>query len=530
MCVKIDLPAKSSVYEYLKGLLWNLATYQDGVCSDYGYNYGRRMSPTAEEVMSYFEEAQDQGRHVDRESLLGNTFVMPLNAGLSCLAALPSQVDYLIPHPYQQLSANNKVEDIFGRCMDPENNVFDIALFEKLCNDEIGNSSLQTTKTEKSAPKRSNLRKIRTGDTFWTVINRVKNPLIHPFEPPEPFSDRLSYLRFNPRIKSRHIVARSRPRWLQSEDTVTEKRVKRVVNDTKLSDMGELLVNALGDDTCLADVGYKTVYQSKENNAKVNLGKQTKKNRTLKKGIATNITPLDSESVQDFNLEYETIQIEQDFDMAEKPLFNTEKFNALQCLQQLNDSKLIRELSWDFRSSTKTIPNHAHKFEEISLSVKVLDQYSFKIRKNRNINTFSRKLIKHSMASDAMAKIFEKHGDWSKMTMKDLRSILSSSRESVKSNEEDQSALQCIHHLRDRNCFEVSWDFRKQSETVEVIILRIKGRNVDLILEESRNMYQNSKSSLKRRLAARAMEEITQDIDLDWTLMTISELTDHLTI
>eukprot|EP00979_Chaetoceros_neogracilis_P003701 scaffold656_cov271-Chaetoceros_neogracile.AAC.11 len=45
---EIQVPAPSSVQEHLRGLLWKVSKYQDGVCSDYGYKYGRRMCPTTE--------------------------------------------------------------------------------------------------------------------------------------------------------------------------------------------------------------------------------------------------------------------------------------------------------------------------------------------------------------------------------------------------------------------------------------------------------------------------------------------------
>ena len=45
--------AQSDAATYLGGILWNLETYQNGYCADYGYNYGRRLSPTPFEVSSH---------------------------------------------------------------------------------------------------------------------------------------------------------------------------------------------------------------------------------------------------------------------------------------------------------------------------------------------------------------------------------------------------------------------------------------------------------------------------------------------
>jgi hypothetical protein len=37
---EISQAVEGKVDQYLGGLLWNLQTYQDGICADYGYNYG----------------------------------------------------------------------------------------------------------------------------------------------------------------------------------------------------------------------------------------------------------------------------------------------------------------------------------------------------------------------------------------------------------------------------------------------------------------------------------------------------------
>jgi hypothetical protein len=73
------------------------------------------------------------GEKVDREAMLGDLFVTPLSAGLSCLAALPSQVDYLVPHPFRDLSEDGTIEDINGRCIDSMHNIFDMKLFLRIC-------------------------------------------------------------------------------------------------------------------------------------------------------------------------------------------------------------------------------------------------------------------------------------------------------------------------------------------------------------------------------------------------------------
>jgi 5'-3' exonuclease len=48
--------------EYLKGLQWNLKMYQDGICSDNEYDYGRRLAPTVHDLLNYFN-------HLDMSSV-----------------------------------------------------------------------------------------------------------------------------------------------------------------------------------------------------------------------------------------------------------------------------------------------------------------------------------------------------------------------------------------------------------------------------------------------------------------------------
>ena len=44
----------SDTVEYCKGLQWNLKMYQEGICADYSYDYGRRLAPTVYDLMDYF--------------------------------------------------------------------------------------------------------------------------------------------------------------------------------------------------------------------------------------------------------------------------------------------------------------------------------------------------------------------------------------------------------------------------------------------------------------------------------------------
>lgn len=413
---EISLPAVSSVDEYLRGLLWNLSTYQDGVCSDYGYNYGRRLSPTAEEIVAYFENALRTNKRVNRESLQGEMFVEPLSSGLSCLAALPSQVDFLIPEPYRQLSADATIEDIYAQCMNPMNNVFDISLFKNLCTRAIQQrGSIADSFHEKKIDRKSNLRKVRLGDTFWTVIQKVQNPLKSPYEPPKPFSDRLSNLRFNPCIKVSHILATDKPRWLQFK--AERKRTQKLTNDDMESrnyiagrycNMMNLLGSEFGGDSNLEDVGYKMVYHSKNG-----IFSNDRKERFDSSLIKSNREQASIAAVESLTLNSQNVQLSK---------LNSDGFNAIECLQQLKDAHLIEDIKWIF-SKRSNINNLT---EEITLSVLIAGKNTLMVSRERNSQMHSRKLVKHALASEAMAIIFQDCDiPWHDMSVKDKKEILS---------------------------------------------------------------------------------------------------------
>jgi len=516
---EINLPALSSVDEYLKGLMWNLSTYQDGVCSDYNYNYGRRMSPTADEVVTFFKKAQKKGRAVSRAELLNDEIGSPLSAGLVCLAALPSQVDDLIPEPYKMLSKNGKIEDIYGECMDPENNVFNMELFEELCHNEIGEIKVSKTVRSKEYEKRSRGRKVRLGDSFWTVLRRAPSPLDRVFSPPPPYSDRLSFLRYDSRIQSTYITATEKPRWLQNESVSSR---KEIVHSERHSEMGGLLAGSIGDNTSLEDVGYKIVYQS---------GRSKKANDRTPQRKAKIKTKEEVDTLQSELSRMKKIGINPP---TRKVLCNNEDFNAISCLQQLHDAGLLRALKWNSQcpSDSKYALLNPSVYEEVTLFIRIGDG-KHRLKLDRNTLIFSRRSIKHHLATDAMNKIFTKR-DWTKMKMQEMKHYLVSpplkegerNRNHNHNRAEEFSALQCIHELRDARCINVNWEFAvcTEYESTEIIRLYISGEDLNLTFEEARQINKQSKSSMKRRLAALAMDHLIQDDNKDWKSMTISEM------
>lgn len=131
------------------------------------------MSPTAKEIGEYLKDAMIKNRTVGIDDLIGNTFNAPVSAGLSCLAALPTQVNDLVPEPYRWLTVNNTVEELYATCMDAEDNVFDMKGFESLCEDQIKKMKNETDRAsvneyEKNEGKKGR-RIILGGKLLWKV-------------------------------------------------------------------------------------------------------------------------------------------------------------------------------------------------------------------------------------------------------------------------------------------------------------------------------------------------------------------------
>ena len=106
-------------------------------------------------------------------------------------------------------------------------------------------------------------------------------------------------------------MARSRPRWLRdegSENNGSNRSGYKRALDTNHSDMGELLVNALGDDTCLEDVGYKTVYQSKVS-VSIKMNTDNKPKDKAQKGVATVASNSPPAVFEEETIESETMRL-----------------------------------------------------------------------------------------------------------------------------------------------------------------------------------------------------------------------------
>lgn len=202
--------APAEPVSYLGGLLWTLETYRTGACADYGYNYGRKSSPSALELVSLLEGGH--GEKITRFDLIGDSDVAPLSDGMSCLAALPPQAHSILEEPYSWLvepSSRANFEELYASCF--SEGVFDSKSFADKCSKQILNmrserkiskaeTALKRRKTSSSRTTRG--RHIQSSSKYWTVFSLSQRPLDHPFAPPEPICDRTPRLKTNKRVRA----------------------------------------------------------------------------------------------------------------------------------------------------------------------------------------------------------------------------------------------------------------------------------------------------------------------------------------
>lgn len=206
---ELTFPVASDCKLYLGGLLWNLQTYQDGICSDYGYNYGKRLSPTAEDLVDFFQHAADEGRSVGKNELLTSAFSPPVKNGVSCLAALPSQIGNLIAEPYSAIPCD-VVELFYAECVSRVDNTFDIQKFSALCEAEVARLAKEKKKPIVRVDD-DGLKKVALGEDYWTVVFRSPKPLEQPFSPPPPVIEKFTPLYVNRKIKAARLAASTEP-------------------------------------------------------------------------------------------------------------------------------------------------------------------------------------------------------------------------------------------------------------------------------------------------------------------------------
>lgn len=385
------------------------------------------MSPTADEMMSYFKDAERNGKRLGRHDILSTNFTDALSDGLSCLAALPTEVSHLIPEPYRSLSESGVVESIYAACMDKNTNVFDIELFKKKCFKHLDKESLvkHNKGSNRFATKRG--RQIRTGKTFWTVLRRVPKPLVHPYQPPKGFSERLSPLRYDSKIKAFHMHSTDRPRWLRTQQQSGHDR-------SKFTDMKEILPHNYN----LEDVPYIKAYQSNVNK-KV---RSSKKGKTLQqtKRLSTTAFAARREIVDNNDTHFDEIAFNDTSRMLkygiqpppDTVMTNREGMNPVQCIQELSNAGAILTILWNQTtpSCTAYAATNPNSYELVKLEI-TGHRFEHSFSQDRNTKTCSRQTMKHHLASFALEKIFL-DSDWTEMTIHEMKASLSSTRSKAK--------------------------------------------------------------------------------------------------
>jgi len=404
-----------------------LQTYQDGVCPDYSFNYGKRHAPTANEIVSFLEDSKQNHAQLGIRQLIGNSATdsaknddskYPISAGVSCLAALPSDVRDLVPEPYRYLDTKT-VEECFGQCMDPSDNVFDMKRFEKLCDEKVmelghvnGSSGIAASLPTSTM---SEMQKIDQSH-YWIVLSKSKMPLKRPINPPPPFSDRLSELRPNNRISVKRIKAVWQPRPRAFRDKESPE-----VHDSFLSRFDSL-----------NKVHYKSAYKKSTKKSKQTEGKP--------KELPPDFTEVESTAssrkkkklhspaiVTERMLSYKIKQ------PPKKPLTTTDGQSALACLKQLEDAGFIGEIKWSITvpspSSYASFNPDEHELVGLTVAksendnLSILDEF-LAYEQDRDVNRNSRQSIKHHLADFAISEITGKDIKWTNGTFKDLKDYI----------------------------------------------------------------------------------------------------------
>lgn len=404
---------------YLYGLLWTLQTYQDGTCADYGYQYGEgRLSPTAKDVVDYFEQAKATGQTIGVSSLRKG-FTPPVAAGIACLATLPSQAKEYIPEPYKYLD-DEFVDSTYQNCVNETALTFDMKRFEELCNKEVNERAESddrfhvSKETQSSASSAAKERRIIMGDHSWTVLNKQDRSLVHPFHPPEPFLDRLSELWQSNYIQAQRITAASSPR-LRSvwNETAAQEHQGFASKSPKVGSVGSTDVSGvslLGNGALIEDVKYNVAYR--------------RKLKTAKKTTTRNEFPKARDIQNSLDSNKEMVASRTDVSKLKKvtPVSLRDGVTALACLKQLEDACYIGRIQW---SAKKTSPNDALQAENWKLVIHkggcLIDKVVFQgVREPK----MTKQCVKHNLSSQALTHMFGGDDKWANLSFKELRSLI----------------------------------------------------------------------------------------------------------
>lgn len=407
------------------------------MCPDYSFNYGKRHAPTAGEIVSYLEDAQDRHGEVGLQQLMNKDSALendpshayPITAGVSCLAALPSDVREIVPEPYRYLDTES-VEKFYGECMDPTDNVFDMKKFERLCDERVAELGYSNTKNETSASSEMSDKQKVDQSHYWIVLAKSKGPLKRPINPPPPFSERLSELRPNNRISVKRIKA------------VWEQRSRSVWDDNKHGEDEDerVLDSFLSSFESLNDVRYKSAYRKggrKHVNGKEKDAKQEVKDSSVETTATTSPqkkkkrTATVTERMMSFKVTFP----------PRKPRTTTDGHSAVACLKQLQDAGFIGETEW-----TKITPSptsyasfdpDGHELVRLRVDksfdseLNVLKE-AIVYEQDRDVHNNSRQAIRHHLANFALCAIIGPKIKWTSCSFIELRDYIAKKHSIVK--------------------------------------------------------------------------------------------------
>lgn len=469
---EIDLPADANVDRYLAGLIWTLQTYQDGVCPSYHYNYGKCLAPSGRVIASFFEKAVQEKREVGAAELLRD--YKPggsVCAGVACLAALPISVKDLVPEPYS-LVDDELVEDFYSQCMDPVDNFFHLKKFEDLVEAEVERiaqvkriigGGKDDEENEESSSEFFSGRQIILGDHYWTVMQRTKEVIQHPFQPPIPPADNYSKLRPSNRIKASRIISMDFPSPRPSinaklfDSPSSESNYPRKLREKNNIEIDHLKFGSLieGSNSSLSEIPYKIPFGSY---ADIFGCSQSSKGKTQFKLLRSHPVEVSSR----FNGDNSDIRNQDNDDISEiipVAIINPDSQNALVILKQLCDIQVVGGFEFD-ESSGKELTLTVFKDETFDNLPSEKLSFTHPCSSSRKSLTATRQHLA-SLALDAIM-YSEKINDgneskvrWYELTFQGMKDFLelhhSAMRKDIvnKFNPEQQTSLVILKQLCD---------------------------------------------------------------------------------
>ena len=422
----MELPctAEAKVDSYLYGLLWNIQTYQDGICADYGWNYGKRSAPTAHDIVSYLTQAKSKNQTVGLRQLRTGPFTPPINAGVACLAALPTEVKHLVPEPYRWL-ADETVEELYSMCVSKEDSSFDSSEFQRLCNDHIAGlpHPIERNEADNGADAHGHGRRVLLSDHLWTVLAKVPAPLKHPFDPPPPFSDRFAKLRPNNRIRVSKFAAIQAPRrrsvWgdlIEPSHDNEESFLSKASRELNHSQPAPFMMKI----ESLEAVEFKVAFpeRSKQSTRRIDANLQkiksakasdSNRQRKVTTPAAAKVLNKSRPSVGS--------------SLLTTPI-SSDGLTAVACLKQLQDCGLIGEVTWrEYADETNNEVTRLVVAAGKNAATAVLHE-NLEFELVRQVHTESKNAVKQHLASLVLSEIGRPTVKWSEHTFSDLKRLL----------------------------------------------------------------------------------------------------------